>query len=233
MSERPSRAVCLAVGLSHTTVGELERVFARRAAVLRPDDALVECLTDETADAARRALDHQLDGRPLVAAVVSVAPATDAARAAVNQRTAIESMREVLLWVRLLNGAMADQEPGGATVLTLPEPHAPADVIAAHGIIGITRSASVSLAAQGVRTHAVDRADGDDATFARLVSALASDDLRWLSGHVLATTVGDVGILTDEEPLWQLFTDATADDAWLARINAFVRTTNVPAWARR
>jgi hypothetical protein len=221
------------VGCSNSSHAGLDRAFDGRAAILAPSDALVECLADETSAAARLVLDGQLDGRPLVAAVVNTVVENRSVGAPAGQRAATESMRRVLLWARLLTGAMADGEAGGTLVLVLPQARKTAGVVAAHGVIGIARSASVSLATQGVRTHVVDRADGDEATFATLVSVLASDELRWLSGHVLATSAGGISIFTDEEPLWQLFADTAGGQARVERVNAFVRSTNTPRWAPR
>jgi hypothetical protein len=145
----------------------------------------------------------------------------------------IGAIRHALLWVRLLTGVMADGHVGGALVLVLPPAATTADVVAVHGILGVARSASVSLAADGVRTHVVERADGDEATFGSLVAALAAEEQRWLSGHVLATSVHDIAALSDDEPLWQLFVDPALGGGRQQRIDVFLRSTNAPAWAPR
>jgi hypothetical protein len=226
----PNRGVaCLAVDCSESSLAELGRVFPRQGAVIVPCSDVVECLADETPTAARLALDRQLDGRLLVAGVVGVAELHRSIETPAGREAALGTMRRAVLWARLLLGSMADGGRGGSLVLVPPAATSSADVVVAHGVIGIARSASVSLARDRVRTHVVDRTDGDGVTFATLVAALACADQEWLSGHVLATSAGDIGLLTDEEPLWQLFADTDAVAEWHERVNAFLR----PATASR
>jgi hypothetical protein len=235
MSEQPPApcVACVAVDCSETSLAELERVFDRQGAVIVPSDELIECLDDETSTAARLALDRQLQGRVPGAGVVSVADVRRSIGTPAGQDAATRLMRHVLVWVRLLLSSMAEGGSGGSLVLVPPAASSSADVVVAHGLIGIARSASVSLAGHGVRTHIVDRSDGDEATFATLVSALASSEQGWLSGHVLATSARDVAVLTDEEPLWQLFADTESGPEWCERVNTLIGSAHGPSSAPR
>jgi hypothetical protein len=221
---------CLAADCSESSVAELERAFDRDGAVIVPSAELVACLADETSAVARLALDRELRGRSLIAGVVNVPEVHRSIGTPAGHEAALGSMRRALVWVRLMLGSMADGGRGGSLVLVPPAASSSADVVVAHGVIGIARSASVSLAGHRVRTHVVNRADGDGATFATLVSALASGEQSWLSGHLLATSAGDVGVLTDEEPLWQLFVNTKAGTDWHERVNTFIRSAQAPSW---
>jgi hypothetical protein len=204
----------------------LRAAFAPAAELVVPDAGLVAALDLEDAGSAQQALRDALGGCPVVAAVVQPPPGEVAALAQAVDAALdplVAAVRSAFLWMRALAGAFGDA--GGALVLPIPQAaYGPfASSVAAHALLGLARTASVSLAPGGVRCHAVVRQAGDATTFARLAAVLATPRLDWLSGHLLATSATDLTLFTPDEPRWQVFAEPRLGPAWSERVEGFLR----------
>jgi hypothetical protein len=89
-----------------------------------------------------------------------------------------------------------------------PEPSGISQWLVSYGAVGLIRGAAATEAIYGVRVNGLVCEPGHEALVGPLLRYLFSTDSAWLNGSVLTVDGQGVGLLADERPRWQTFSES-------------------------